>query len=139
MYKIQLLIANLLFLCTVVQGQTSVEGTVSDNLGNPLLGVTVQVQNSRLGAVSDENGYFKITRIRPGKYQLEVSSLGFRTRIVPVEVNRGEEISLSITLSESNEELDEVIVQGKTDEQRQREEPIKVEVISVEQILEQAS
>lgn len=120
-------------------GQTTVSGTVLDSADLPLLGATVQLRGTQIGAITDENGFFELKNLKAGGYQLIVSSLGYQTRTVPLNISRNQGVSLEIKLSESNQELNEVVVQGKSNEQRKREEPIKIEVIGVSKILEQAT
>lgn len=53
-------------------GATSLEGEIVDDAGRPLSGVTVLVDGSTLGSVSDREGRFRVTGIRPGHRHLIV-------------------------------------------------------------------
>ena len=122
-----------------IYAQSPLSGNVKDDTGQPLLGATLQLQGTRYGVISDENGYFEFKTTPFGNFKLLVSSLGFRPKSIEVQLKRNNPVILTINLSEANQELDEVVVLGKSEAQRKREEPIKVEVIDVAQILEQAT
>jgi hypothetical protein len=60
-----------------------VRGTVTDNEGNPIPGMTITgTSPSQLGAVSDitnENGGFRLANLSPGTYTLTAEMQGFKT------------------------------------------------------------
>lgn len=94
----------------------TVKGTVTDRAtGEPITGAAVVVQgNASAYSLTDANGAFSITVARDGF--LVVSNLGYKTMQVPVNGST----SLSITLEEDAEYLDEVVVtaQGLTRKQK---------------------
>ena len=54
-------------------------GTVKDNIGDPLIGVTLKIiQNGEVvkGTITDFDGNYKL-RLKPGKYDLEAKYTGF--------------------------------------------------------------
>jgi hypothetical protein len=65
------------------QATAELSGTVRDESGAVLPGVTVTVRQTDTGlvrtAVADENGGYRLTNLPIGPYQLEVSLQGFRT------------------------------------------------------------
>lgn len=81
-------------------------GQVMDSLGNPLVGVTIQVKGTNSGTVTDGNGQFSMDV--PDDAVLVVSYVGFQTREIPV----GGQGTLKIVLSPSNAALNEVVVVG---------------------------
>ncbi|MEM8999544.1 MAG: TonB-dependent receptor [Bacteroidota bacterium] len=123
----------------VTLGQSPLSGKVLDDTGIPMMGATVQLQGTKLGVVADENGYFKFEKTPYGNFKLVVSSLGFQTKTVAVQLKRSHPVSLTITLAESSEQLDEVVVRGKSQEQQKRERPIKIEVIDIAKVVQQAT
>ena len=82
-----------------------ITGTVRDEYGFPLFGVTVLNINSRVGAVTDEDGNFSLRAKKDDV--LEFSYLGFD--IIQVVVDDTEK-HYDITLSEYVRDLDEVTV-----------------------------
>lgn len=91
---------------TLVQAQTlTVTGTVTDEGGEPLIGVTVLVANSTNGTTTGIDGRFTI-RCAKGAV-LEFSYMGYRneTRAAHAEV-------MDVTLYEDTQSVDEVVVVG---------------------------
>ena len=86
--------------------QKTVSGTVLDDLGRPLSGVTVSVKGKTVASTTNEAGVFSISAT--AEDILIFSSVGFQT----TEQKVGESASLSIKLKTSSVNLNEVIVVG---------------------------
>ena len=86
----------------------SLRGTVKDGKnGEPLLGATLQIENSALGVVSNTEGKYSMT-LKPGIYTVKVSSIGFEPARYKVKViSNGE---FDIELFEKSVQLSEVAV-----------------------------
>lgn len=62
------------------QGTLSASGTVMDEKGELLIGVTISVkENPSLGAITDVDGHFKLGGIKSGQ-TLQVSYIGYETQ-----------------------------------------------------------
>lgn len=85
----------------------TVKGTVIDTQGEPLIGVTVKVEGTTIGAATDIDGNFQLPNVSPDAV-LEVSYIGMVTQNVPLEGKT----SVEITLQEDSEMLEEVVVVG---------------------------
>lgn len=85
--------------------QNAVTGTVTDEAGEPLIGASVMVPGTTVGASTDIDGNFKIN-VAQGK-KIRVSYVGYVTKEVVVKGS-----NLTIALKEDNEVLDEVVVIG---------------------------
>lgn len=80
--KKYLLIVLLLCITTVSYSQEkfgSLYGVVTDSAGIPLVGVTLKLKGTYLGAASDDEGKYRIESISPAEYTLQVSYEGFKT------------------------------------------------------------
>ena len=96
-----------LFPAFEVSAQTNVgtiSGLVVDSSGDPLIGATVQVKNSKVGAITDIDGKFSI-KCKNGA-NLVVSYVGYETK--EIKASNG----MTVTLSDSSSELDELVVVG---------------------------
>ena len=82
-----------------------VKGTVVDEAGEPLVGAAVVVKGAGEGTMTDLDGNFSLPA-RKGQ-TLEISYVGFATQNVPVGDG-----PLSVKLSETTNNLDEVVVVG---------------------------
>lgn len=104
----KILTVLMLFSCLSVFGQQhSVKGTVTDQNGLPVIGMTVLEQGTGNGAVTDENGQYSITVQSPEAF-LEFNSLGYETVIEPVN---GRNV-VNVMSSESAIALDAVVAIG---------------------------
>src|SRR5690554_96191 len=85
----------------------SIEGTVTDQDGEPLIGVNVQVKGTNMGTSTDIDGQFTLDDIDENAV-LVVSYIGYQTQEVVVAGKS----NLSIVLLSDSQLLDEVVVVG---------------------------
>lgn len=104
----------------------TVSGTVKDTAGDLLIGVTVQVQGTSIGTVTDADGRFVLQNV-PSSSSLEISYVGMQTVVMPVDGRT----NLDIVLREDTEILDELVVIGYGT-QRRREITGSVTNVSAE-------
>lgn len=83
-----------------------IQGSVVDQSGSPLNGVTVEALNSDITAVTDKDGRFSI--LAKAGDVLQVRMLGFKSFNTPIN----KQTSLRIVLEADNNSLDEVVVVG---------------------------
>lgn len=89
-----------------VQAQNNIiKGTISDARNLPLPGVTILIEGTTLGVVSDNDGHFSITIPRRPAV-LILSSVGYKTRRITLT----DQTTLTIQLQEDIQDLDEVTV-----------------------------
>lgn len=116
----------LLFLvATMSFAQTKISGTVNDQKGMPIPGVNVILNGTTQGSVTDFDGKFSITNVEDGNYTLKASSIGYTTFTKSVTVN-GTDVTLTITLAEDTESLDQVIITGVVNPRSKIESSISV-------------
>lgn len=82
------------------------DGAVTDENGKPLPNVSVQIQGTSLGVITDASGKFSITV--PENAVLSVSFVGYETQEVPV----GSESNVTIQLKVAASGLNEVVIVG---------------------------
>lgn len=105
MQKILFLVITFLLTGAAVFAQrATIEGTVKTGSGETLPGATILVKGSSIGTLADVNGRFSI-KAEP-KDILVASYIGFETIEIPV----GDQKMISIVLSESKQEIKEVVV-----------------------------
>lgn len=96
----------LMFLSISMMAQkVPVSGTVSDQAG-PVIGASVIEKGTTNGTMTDNDGHFTLT-VSKGAV-IEISSIGYKTQ----EITVGAQTNFTVTLSEDNEFLDEVVVVG---------------------------
>ena len=100
----------------------TIRGTVIDKVTHsPLFGANVIIMQSDplLGAATDLDGAFRISKVQVGKHTLKVTYLGYKERLIPnVVVNSGKEVVLVIELEEDVLISKEVIISGETHKER---------------------
>lgn len=112
MRKIYILVLFVLSTTMVLAQNGKISGQILSSDGQPAEQVSVGIKGSSKGAISDAAGKFTIDRVKPGKYALLVSFVGLETLEKEVEVVAGETANVSFTLTESANQLQEVIVKG---------------------------
>ncbi|MBN2486094.1 MAG: TonB-dependent receptor [Bacteroidales bacterium] len=98
-------------------------GTVTDENGDPMPGVTIVIKNTSVGTTTDLDGRFSI-ELPQGEVVLVASFIGFDTE----EISITDQTSLSIVLKEKTEQIDEVVVVGYG---RQNKESVTAAISSV--------
>lgn len=93
-------------LCMFAQ-TVAVRGTVADAKGDALIGVSVRVQGTAIGTITDLEGNFVLSNVPSGAI-LEVSYVGMHTQTIALD---GRTI-VDIVLQEDAELLEEVVVIG---------------------------
>ena len=101
------------FALPVYAGETGkIAGRVTDaTTGEPLPGVNVVIVGTTQGAVSDEDGYYAIIKVKPGTYSVQASIIGFArytVQNVRVQVDRTTEVNFE--MSEETIQAGEVVV-----------------------------
>jgi len=93
---------------SITDGNRVITGTIKDIYGNPLPGVSVLVEGSTKGTVTDMNGQFNLPALASDDL-LSISYIGFEEEEVALEKGDNE---LKITLDEDFSSLSEVVVTG---------------------------
>lgn len=115
--KLLLLAAFIVISSAAVAQTASVRGFVYDkSSGEPLLFTNVYLEGTQIGAATDENGYFAISKISSGSYKLMVTSLGYDTLQVPITLEPGKMISKKYYLEPKSRMIQGVNVSARKQE-----------------------
>ncbi|HQV74829.1 MAG: TonB-dependent receptor [Flavobacteriales bacterium] len=116
MFKRFLFLLVLLPLFSSAQTGT-VRGFVYDKAtGEPIIFTNVILKGTTIGAATDVNGYYSISKIKPGRYTLEVTYLGYDTAQKSVDVVNGGIITEKLMIGKSAIEIKEFEVRGDKQE-----------------------
>ena len=99
-YIISLCLGLLMALPTLAQNKV-VQGTVVDELGEPVIGATVRVEGTKTATVTDFDGNYKIEVPKDGK--VVISYIGYKDKVTT---------GGNVQLEEDNSQLEEVVVVG---------------------------
>ncbi|SEW24968.1 TonB-dependent receptor [Chitinophaga arvensicola] len=109
-----LLILCALFGSAAVYAQNgTIGGTVTTSDGQPAINVTITVERTRLGSISNEKGEYLIRNIKPGNWTLRITSVGSATQLKEVAVAAGQTQQLNFTLNESAAQLNEITISSR--------------------------
>ncbi|MDM8176086.1 SusC/RagA family TonB-linked outer membrane protein [Olivibacter sp. 47] len=85
----------------------NIQGTVKNEKGEPLPGVSIKLKGSKTTSTTDQNGVFRMN-LPTGNEVLIFSYVGYKSK----EVALGGQRSIEVILQEDNSALDEVVVVG---------------------------
>lgn len=92
--------------------QSRISGKVIDESG-PLIGVTVSIQDTYIGTITDLEGNFLLDNLSEGDYNIEFTFIGNKTVTKLVSLSSGESKELeTIQMETSSEILKEVMITG---------------------------
>lgn len=95
----------------------SISGKVVDSkTGEPVIGAAVNVEDTGIWAISDENGTFFLPDIRPGDYAVQFSCLGFVDKRLSFVVKK-DIPNLTIKLDQNTLALNSVVVTAERDKE----------------------
>ncbi len=97
--------------------------------GAPLPYANVVLKEIRQGALTDENGFYRIARVPVGTYTLAISYLGYEAYEKRVTLSKGRKIRHNVYLNPTVLKLKEVVVEDAA--VRERKEETRISKISV--------
>ncbi len=105
----------LLFPIVAIAQSGTIKGEITDRTTNEeLIGVTVLVKGSALGAATNYNGQYTINNVKAGTYTLEIRFVGYQTLLITgVKVEKGKATVKDASLKEASVEQAEVEVIGR--------------------------
>ncbi len=111
--------------------QYTVRGKVSDASGQALPGVNLAIKGTSIGSVTDATGSYQITTRQNGPATLVFSAVGFASRSVDVR----DATTLNVSLTETINNLEEVVVTGLASSIKRSNLANAVSTISAQQLL----
>jgi len=81
----------------------------------PYANIVVRTIDTPIGATSDTDGIFRIDRVPIGRHDLQVSYIGYETKVVPeLLITSGKEVVLEVELKENILKMESVVVDAYT-------------------------
>jgi hypothetical protein len=135
------LFASILFLFFSPRNSIAQEGVIrgfvyEKETGEPIIFTNVYLYKTSIGAATDVNGYFAITRIPKGTYTLMVTYMGYDTLRMPVSIAGNEVLNKKLYLKASAVNIQGVnITSTKTENKTEtRTSVVKITPKEVKQI-----
>jgi len=113
--------------------QSTLSGNITDgNDNNSLVGATVYVKSINKGATADLNGKYSL-QLPDGAHTVTFSFIGYETLTKTVEI-KGQPVKLNVSLKPNVEEMNEVVVTGKSKARQIREQAMPISVITMNEL-----
>lgn len=107
----------------------SVRGFVYEKkTGEPVIFTSVYLQGTTYGTATDVNGFYNITQVPEGSYNLMVTYVGYDTLKVPISIKAGDIVNRKLFLTESSVKLQEFVVSA---ERQDRQKSIHASITKV--------
>lgn len=100
----------------------SIKGHVQTIDNRPAAYVSVGIKNTNKGTMTDEDGNYRISGVRPGSYTIKVSFVGLQAEEQQVTVYEDKVTVQNFTLRENASQLNAVFIKGSNHQNR----PVKV-------------
>jgi TonB-dependent receptor len=110
-----LLILSVMSFSSFAQDKGRIAGKILDKkTGEELIGVSVQIEGTSTGAVTDFEGKYVISSVTPGTYTLLVSYISYNKKVISgIEVKAKDVTTVNVAMEESTRDLNEVVVQAE--------------------------
>ena len=84
------LIKTLIFLTSIVNGNSEhfISGKIVDEKNNPLIGANIIFKGTSIGSTTDYDGKYIVDNIVPGKYDLLISYIGYKSKEFQFYISR---------------------------------------------------
>ncbi len=107
--KTSIILISLLLIVQLQAQQTELKGKVLDYSGNPLPFVTVFIENSSDGAITDTEGLFRFTTKKTGRITLNATLIGYKKAHIQVEIGK-DDTDIELRLEETVLVMKEAVV-----------------------------
>ena len=118
------MLAALLMVGMLVQSPASIEGTVTDTVGQPLAGASVLIEGLRFGTVTSPRGTYRLTSVPAGRQVLVIRLVGYDQRRDTIEVAAGTTLKLDARLRPTAIEIDHIVVSATGERERLASTPV---------------
>lgn len=107
--------------------------------GEPLVGVTVKIDGTKLSGVTDGNGSVTITDVPDGSHKAIFTYIGYERESKTLTFPQAEDTTLTVYMEEDEEELEELVIQTTRGTRSIKNVPTRIEFISGEELDEKSS
>lgn len=128
----------LIFFCTIniyadevtdSKNYSSISGFVRDKeTGETLIGASVLLKDLQIGARTNKNGYYSITKIPAGEHTLTVTYVGYEPYENYLKIKSGESQRINIELNSSSIQGEEIVVSAERESDKREITMSRVDV-----------
>ena len=111
-------------------GKRQIKGMVTDETGEPLIGVSVLVQGTTMGTITDIDGMYSL-EVPDNKASLEFTYIGYQKVILPVSSSS----SFNVVMKEDAQQLSEVVVTAMGIERKEKSLTYATQKVSGDELM----
>lgn len=97
---------------TDIQSGGTLKGKITNEKNEPVVGASVLLSGVDKGTPAGLTGEFTLAGIKPGKYTLQVSAIGYQSIIRDISIADGQVMEINFQLKTGSNALNEVVVTG---------------------------
>jgi len=98
-------------LADALDGGT-IKGKITNDKGEPVVGASVLLSGMDKGTSAGLTGDFTLAGIKPGKYSVQVSAIGYQSIVRDITIADGQVLEMNFQLKTGGNALNEVVVTG---------------------------
>ena len=118
------------FVCLHLNAQRKISGKINDATGEPLIGASVLVKGTSVGATTDANGQYTLT-VPANATTLQVSYVGYNSR----EIAIGDATNLDVALDEGTSLASVVVIGSRSTAARTKTETaVPIDVLTSKEL-----
>ncbi|MCC7429882.1 TonB-dependent receptor [bacterium] len=96
---------------------SSLSGYVYDQTNHErLIGVSIFLPELKTGAITSENGYYVIPRLKEGTYKATFSYIGYENFTAEIKLAKGEKKYLDVNLKPTQTNIEEIVISAEAEE-----------------------
>ena len=141
-FKLFSVLSLSLFFVSALKAQNIPQARISGyaidkNTLKPIPGISIKLESTNKGTTTDSTGFFRITNITPGSYNISFSIINYNAKTINnVVLTSGNETTLSIELEMAAKKLDEIVITNRRNSARATslESPLSVQRMTTEEI-----
>ena len=115
--KFLLVLFALAFSLNLVAQKGIVRGFIyNDKTGEAEIGATVFLKGTTMGAATDINGFYSISKVPAGSYTLMVTSLGFDSNTVKISLEKNQILAKNLNIKEASQMMETFVVSAEKQE-----------------------
>jgi Fe(3+) dicitrate transport protein len=103
----------LLFFNLIGYAQNSLTGRIIGDNGLGIEGVSVRIEHTNKGSITNQEGFFTIDGLSAGDQMLHISSIGYFSQKLKTKVVSNQHNHVTVTLREDIRRLEEVVIEEK--------------------------
>ena len=113
----------------------SIQGSITDEQGEAIFGVSIEILGTKLGALSDINGNFSINNISPGKYDIKFSMLNYSDYMIKVEIEVNKALNIEILMAKQEcPQKSDSAINIQNNNYRQTKVPDAIDIIQIKEL-----